>query len=123
MTAAALHYLDFDESEDELGHGSFDAMAAAEPARLPALRAEVARVLEWAHAAFGAPGPLEDGAGWDYELQGVREVATTLEVRFHAGEPLALLDGPSGAPRVTLSLTLSGTATFCDAFREAFHSG
>lgn len=123
MTAASLHYLDFDESGDELGHGSFDAMAAVAPARVPALQAEIARVLDWAHATFGEPGPLEDGAQWDFELQGVREATTTLQVRYTRGQALALHDGATGEPRVTLSLTLSGTATFCDAFREAFHFG
>ncbi|GAB3772305.1 hypothetical protein GCM10028796_42690 [Ramlibacter monticola] len=118
--AGTLHYLEFDFSEDDQGRGSFDAMAAAAPAQLEALQAEVARLLEWSQAQFGAPGALDDGAEWDYELQGVRELATTLQVRFRPGAGLDLRPGPTGEPRVTLSLTLTGTPAFCDALRETF---
>lgn len=115
----ALDYLDFDYSEDENGHGSYDAMAAVQPARLAALEAEVLRVLDWAHERFGAPRPLEDGGEWDCELQGVRERATTLAVR-HARGSLQLQDAGTASERITLSLTLTGTGAFCDALREAF---
>lgn len=115
-----LDYLDFDYSEDADGHGSFDAMAAADPQHLPALLAEVARVLAWAEAQFpGARGPLEEGGLWDYELQGVEEVATPLSVRL-TGAGLELARGRPGAPRITLSLTLGGTGQFCAALRTAF---
>ena len=115
-----LHYLECDYSEDDAGHGSFDAMASADPRHLAALQAEVARVLAWAESAFpGARGPLEEGGEWDWELQGVEEVATPRQVRF-TGEALALERGRPGAPRVTLSLTVGGSAAFCEAFREAF---
>jgi hypothetical protein len=120
MTAGPLHYLDFDATEDEHGHGSFDAMAAAAPAQLPALLAEVARVLDWAHAQFGAPGMPGEGAEWDCELQGVREVATNLQVRHRPGAGLDLQPGATGEPRVTLSVTLTGTPPFCAALRAAF---
>lgn len=115
----ALAFLDFDYSEDAEGHGSFDAMAAAAPAQLAALQAEVLGVLGWARRTFGEPQPLDEGGAWDVELQGVREVATTLEVRWAADE-LELRAGPTGAPRTTLSITLSGTTDFCAAFRAAF---
>lgn len=117
-----LDYLDFDFSEDPDGHGSFDAMASAAPAQLAALQAEVLRVLDWAHRDFaGQRGPLDDGGDWDYELQGVQEIATPLEVRYDpAAVRLQLEPGATGAPRVTLSLTLSGTPQFCAAFRDAF---
>lgn len=117
-----LNYLDFDFSEDAQGHGSFDAMASAAPAQLPALQAEVLRVLHWAHRDFaGAHGPLDEGGDWDYELQGVQEVATTLDLRYdeQAGR-LQVEPGATGAPRVTLSLTISGSPAFCAAFREEF---
>lgn len=118
--AGTLHFLEFDSSEDEQGHGSFDAMAAAAPAQLAALQAEVARVLDWAHAQFGAPGALEEGGEWDCELQGVRELATPLQVRWRPGAGLELQPGRAGEPRVTLSLTLTGTPAFCAALRDAF---
>jgi hypothetical protein len=119
MDATPLHWLDFEASEDEDGHATFDAMAAAAPAQLLQLQAEVLRVLAWARDAFGAPAPLEEGGEWDCELQGVQEVATTLEVRWD-GQALDLQPRATGAPRVTLSVTLTGTAAFAAAFRMEF---
>lgn len=120
-----LDYLDFDYSEDADGHGSFDAMASAAAAQLPALQAEVLRVLQWADRAFPqARAPLEEGGEWDYELQGVEEVATTVDVRADlAAQRLELQRRATGAPRLTLSLTVSGTPAFCAAFRGAFGLG
>lgn len=116
-----LDYLDFEFSEDGDGRGSFDAMASAAPAQLAALQAEVAAVLQWAYGAFGEPGPVDEGAEWDCELQGVREEPTPLDVRFDArAGTLDLRPGAVGQPRVTLSLTLGGTPSFCAAFRDAF---
>ncbi len=117
-----LDYLDFDYTEDEDGHGSLDAMAAVAPAQWPALLAEVQRVLAWAHREFpGARGALEEGGQWDFELQGVREVPTPLDLRFDEGTgQVKASQGTPGQPRLTLSLTLSGTPAFCAALREAF---
>ena len=120
MQAGTLHYLDFEYSEDDQGHGTFDAMAAATPAQWPALEAEVAGVLDWAHAQFGAPAAFDEGGEWDCELQGVREVATSLQVSHRPGAGLQLQPGATGEPRVTLSLTLTGTPAFCEALRTAF---
>jgi hypothetical protein len=120
-----LDYLDFDFSEDADGVGSFDAMACVLPAQLPALQAEVVRVLAWAHDRFaGSHGPLDEGGDWDYELQGVRELATTLELGYDAHNPgLRLEPGATGEPRTTISLTLTGRPGFCAAFREEFGVG
>ncbi len=117
-----LDYLDFDYTEDEDGHGSFDAMAGVAPAQWPALLAEVQQVLAWAHREFpGARGALEDGGQWDCELQGVCEVPTPLDLRFDEGTgQVKESQGTPGQPRLTLSLTLSGTPAFCAALREAF---
>jgi hypothetical protein len=115
-----LDFLEFDYSEDDQGHGSFDAMASATPAQLPALQAEIVQVLQWAQREFpDAQGPLDEGGEWDVELQGVQEVPTALDVHY-AGGQLRLQARASGAPRVTLSLTLTGTPMFCAAFRQAF---
>jgi len=115
----ALDWLEFDFSEDGEGHGSFDAMAAAAPAQLPALQAEVVRVLDWAQRQFGEPQPPEEGGEWHYELQAVQEVATALAVDYAPGR-LRLQAGAAGPPRFTLSLTVGGTPGFCAAFRQAF---
>ncbi|MDB5751995.1 MAG: hypothetical protein JWP65_2416 [Ramlibacter sp.] len=117
-----LAYLDFDASEDAEGCGSFDAMASVAPPQWNALQQEVLGVLAWAEDAFpGARGPLEEGGAWDFELQAVEEVATALQVEPDAGgRTLQVRRGATGAPRTTLSLTLSGSAQFCAAFRDAF---
>lgn len=119
--SGALDYFDFDYAEADPGQGTFDAMAAVAPSALPALETELLRVLDWAAQAFGPPLPLEQGGEWDVELQGVREVATTLEVQWSPGAAaLAWRTGATGAPRTTVSVTLTGTAAFCEAFRQAF---
>jgi hypothetical protein len=115
----SLDYLHFDFSGDDEGQGSFDAMAAAVPDQLPALEDELVRVLDWAEREFGPAAPLDEGGEWDYELQGVREASTPLRVQYGAGA-LQLNDAGSATPRVTLSLTLTGTPLFCAALREAF---
>lgn len=118
-----LHYLDFDFSGDAHGQGTFDAMASAAPAQLGAVQLEIAAVLDWAHARFGAPQPLDEGGEWDCELQGVREAATTLEVLHRPGAGLELQPGATGEIRVTLSVTLTGTPAFCEAFRGFIEAG
>ncbi|WP_305806649.1 hypothetical protein [Stenotrophomonas sp. YIM B06876] len=117
-----LRYLDFDYSEDSDGTGTWDAMASVLAPQLPALLAEVAQVLDWAHAAFaGQLGPIEDGADWDYDLQAVHEVATTQHPRYdEATRQIALLPDAAGTGRYTLTLSLSGTPAFGAALREQF---
>lgn len=115
----SLDYLDFDHSGDAEGHGSFDAMAAVAPTQWPALQAEVVRLLGWAEREFGPAAALDEGGEWDYELQAVRETSVPLRVQYAAGS-LSLRDAGAGVPRITLSLTLSGTPAFCEALRLAF---
>jgi hypothetical protein len=121
--APELHYLDFDFSDEESGRGSFDAMASVLPDRLPALLAEVATVLQWAFGAFGASGTGEDESEWGYELQGVAEPGTPLDAVYDEDTGAATLTPASGKARTTLTLTLSGSPAFCDAFRERFGLG
>jgi hypothetical protein len=121
MQQEPLAYLDFDYSDDEEGHGTFDAMAAADPRALAALQSEVVRVLAWAHAGFGSPAPLEEGGEWDCQLAGVRELTAPLSVQYDpAAGALALNESGPALARVTLTLTLTGTPTFCAALRTAF---
>jgi hypothetical protein len=116
-----LHYLDFDFSDEESGRGSFDAMASVVSSRLPALLAEIAAVLGWAGRAFGRAGVLQDEGEWDYELQGIVEPDTPLEVVYDEAQGEVLLTPAAvGAALTTLTLTLSGSPGFCEAFREAF---
>lgn len=116
-----LHYLDFDFSDEESGRGSFDAMASVLPGRLPALLEEIAAVLRWAGQEFGAAGALEDAGEWDYELQALAEPDTPLQIAYDGSAgALSLSPAPDGTARITLTLTLSGSPAFCEAFRASF---
>ena len=114
-----LHYLIFDFTDEDTGAGSFDAMASALPARLPALISETEGVLQWARREFGDPSPAEDGGQWDFELQATGEHDTALEVSCDLQRGRVSLPQGTGG-RVTLSLTLSGSRMFCEAFSQAF---
>lgn len=118
-----LHYLDFEFSDEDSGRGSFDAMASVVPQRVPALLAEIASVLGWAHAAFGPPASLDDGGEWDFDLHAVAEPDRPLAVRYDATTRQVEIGFGDAAARVTLTLTLGGTPAFCGACREAFVLG
>ncbi|MEY4427928.1 MAG: hypothetical protein RLZZ182_617 [Pseudomonadota bacterium] len=117
-----LSYLLFDHSQDTEGVHTFEAMASVGPTHWPQVQAEVARVLAWAHGQFrGERGPLDDGGDWDYELQGLQEVATAWQWQFN--ERTGAIEGQLGAPgqpRHTATLTLTGLDAFADAFLQAF---
>jgi hypothetical protein len=133
-----LQLLDFDCSEDAEGVVCWDALAQPLPRYNTALLQEVAQVLAWAHA-FDAPGPgpLEDGACWDFDLQvrllhegqavpstSIRFVALAAnghEKRSEDPKPHLQLDpAPGPQQRMSLSLSLSGTPGFAEAFRAQF---
>ncbi|CAM3981178.1 hypothetical protein [Paracidovorax anthurii] len=117
-----LHYLDFDYSEDGEGTGTWDAMASVTAEHLPALHAEIAAVLDWAHATFGdEPGGIGDGADWDYDLQAVEEISAVQSLRFdQATRRLVVESGAATPARHTVTFSVSGNADFCEAFRERF---
>ena len=116
-----LQYLDFDFSGDAHGQGSFDAMASVDAAQLKAVDAEIRAVLDWAQRSFGPAAALDDGGEWDYALQGVWHVDTQLTVRYAPDAGcLDMKPGELDPPRVTLTLTVTGTDAFCSAMREAF---
>lgn len=124
MHAPALRFLDFDVSEDAEGHGCFDAMANVSEGQWPQLLAEVQGVLDWADATFpGACGPLEDGAQWDYALEGQQETQTPLALERDAQGQLQAHPQGAALLRRTLTLTLSGTPAFCAVFQDAFALG
>ncbi len=120
-----LNYLDFEYSEDADGNGTLDAMASALPPQLPALQGEITGVLAWAHAHWpGTCAPLEDGGSWHFDLQGVQEVQSPLDLAFdEVTGQLRVAVGNTAPPRTTLTLTLSGSSDFCAALREAFDMG
>ncbi len=134
-----LQLLDFDVTEDTEGVVCWDALACPEPGHNPDLLHEVAQVLVWAwRFTAQEPGPIEDGADWDYDLQ------ATFKPQGQEPVPVRLqFDPVSGqiswqqdlddrqaqgqhAPdfslncRMELSLSMSGTPGFADAFRAKF---
>lgn len=113
-----LDYLLFDVTDEETGGAGFDAMASVLPDRLPALLHEVQAVLHWAHREFGPPSAADAG-GWDFDLQATGDAGEPLQVAYDAGRARVAMQ-PVGGGRVTLSLTVSGPATFGEAFRLAF---
>lgn len=118
-----LHYLDFDFSDEDSGHGSFDAMASVLPERLPALLAEIAAVLGWATGVFGTGSAGENESEWGYDVQGVVEPGTPLNVLYDEATGVVTLTPGSVTTRTTLTLTVSGSPAFCDAFRQRFGLG
>jgi hypothetical protein len=122
-----LQLLDFDCSEDTEGVVCWDALAQPHPRHNIALLHEVEQVLAWAHG-FDAqgPGPLEDGANWDFDLQ------ATLHPDGKASQDARLLFDPKKGQihkdtadlshPVALSLSLSGTPGFAQAFRERWNA-
>jgi hypothetical protein len=117
-----LHLLDFDCTEDADGVVCWDALACPAAKHQAALLEEVSQVLDWAcKVAPQGPGALEDGAPWDFDLhasqQGPGEpVAAHITWRPETGLTLSTRLGPED--RLALSLTLSGTAEFAQAFRD-----
>ena len=96
-----MNFLEFDYSEDPQGGGLFDAMAAVRPDQVAAVRADIAQVLDWAHAAFPEMrAPLDEGGEWDFDLQEQEE-----DDRWHR-----------------LTLSVSGSPQFCAAFRQRFEA-
>jgi len=96
-----LKFLEFYYSEDPQGVGTFEAMASVRPDQVATVRAEIVQVLEWAHADFpGLQAPLDEGGEWDFNLQEQEEEA--------------------GERWYTLTLSIGGSAQFCEAFRARF---
>lgn len=118
-----LQYLDFEFSDEENGRGSFDAMASVFPDRVPAVLAEMTAVLHWAINAFGPCGQAEEEGEWAYDVQGLIEPGTPLNVMVDERSGDVSLAPISGSKRATFTLTLTGTRTFCEALRRRFEIG
>ena len=95
-----LQWLDFDYSEGDDEVGVFDALACVLPEHADAVRAEIEVVLAWAQAEGGRRAPVEEGGEWDADLQ--------------------VGDEDSNPPRRLFSLSIGGSAAFCQAFGERF---
>ena len=121
-----LHLLDFDCSEDADGVTCWDALAHPPARHTPALLAEVSQLLAWAHRfSPTGPGPLEDGADWDYDLQvnlhdpSATPACVTARASFDPAQcRLHLVPEPAAHQTLELGLSLSGTPGFGQAFRD-----
>jgi hypothetical protein len=122
-----LKYLEFDCSEDTEGVVCWDALAQPAANHTKELLNEVTQLLSWA-SRFSpqGPGPLEEGADWDFDLQihlhkTHSPLSTIAKTQWHAAQPsLAIHPAPGPDERLELSLSLSGTPGFSHAFREQF---
>ena len=122
-TPMDLQFLEFDCSEDSEGVVCWDALAQPAARHTPALLHEVTQLLAWAHR-FGpqAPGPLEDGADWDFDLH-IRGGDALLQAHWHnASQTLVLSPPPQDHDEITLSLSISGTPAFAQAFRDHWNA-
>jgi hypothetical protein len=94
-----MRYLSFELSDGSDDILTLDAMASTREAEHAQVMAEVEQVLAWAQAEFGGRrGPVEDGHAWDSELLVQREVGQW----------------------ITVTLTLSASPEFVDAFMPVF---
>jgi hypothetical protein len=121
-----LQFLEFDRSEDAEGVVCWDALAQPAAEFTQALLEEVAQVLVWAHQFdTHGPGPLENGANWDFDLQitwlDEGTPALVAQPRFVPSTGQLTVQPERQAQQcVALSLTLSGTPNFVHAFCERF---
>lgn len=95
-----MHYLLFDASLGADGITTLEAMASTAAASHAAALAEARQVLDWAWQQFpDTHGPVDDGMDWDHDLQVVVEAGG-----WH-----------------TVTLTLTGTDRFVEAFQAVFN--
>ncbi|MBX3627396.1 MAG: hypothetical protein KF892_20470 [Rhizobacter sp.] len=98
-----MHYLSFDISDNDEGVTTLEALASTAPAQHAAVMAEVQQVLDWAWREFPhTHGAADDGMDWDHDLQ--------VQV-----EP-----GREGSAWHSVTLTLTGSPRFVEAFVAAF---
>ena len=94
-----MDFLTFDVAEVDDGVSSLEAMASTAAGEHASVMAEVQQVLDWAWHRFpDSHGPIDDGMEWDHDLQ-----VTVEEGGWH-----------------TVTLTLTGTGRFVEAFLATF---
>jgi hypothetical protein len=114
-----LEFLEFDCSDDGEGVVCWDALAQPAARHTRALLQEVTQLLAWSHRlAMQEPAPLEDGADWDFELHILWANAPVSAHWDKAQEKLDLSPQPTTGEAITLSLSISGTPAFAQAFRD-----
>ena len=95
----ALQFLSFDVSDNDEGVVTIEALASTSAAGHAAALAEAQQVLDWAWREFPhTHGPADEGGEWDHDLQ----------------------VGAEGEGWHAVTLTLTGTPEFAQAFAAAF---
>jgi hypothetical protein len=118
-----LRLLDFDCSEDADGVVCWDALAQPQTHHNSELLQEVSQVLAWAFCYdTQGPGQLEEGANWDFDLQATLHPSCqppiTADITFSPVTHVITLTPLALNQRIELSLSLSGTPGFAQAFRN-----
>ena len=97
-----LRILTLDVSDNDEGVVTIEALASTSAARHAAALAEAQQVLDWAWRAFPRThGPADEGGEWDHDLQ----------------------VGAEGGGWHAVTLTLTGTPEFSQAFAAEFDIG
>ncbi len=117
---SSLQFLMFELLDaDEHSH-TWEAMASVAPQRVPAVLADVMRVLAWAQGQLGTdPQSLDDGGDWDALLQIQADQHAPHTLAWHpatgCATPPAL---PPGTQWVAVTLTLVASAALADAVQQ-----
>lgn len=117
---STLQFLMFELLDaDEHSH-TWEAMASVAPQRVPAVLADVTRVLAWAQGQLGtAPQALDDGGDWDALLQMQADQHAPHTLTWHPTTGCAALPTlPTGTQWVAVTLTLVVTAALADAVQQ-----
>jgi hypothetical protein len=94
-----MDYLTFELEEVDDGVATLEAMASTRAEQHAAVMAEVQQVLDWAWRRFPhTHGPIDEGMEWDHDLQ-----VSVQAQGWH-----------------TVTLTLTGTRRFVEAFGARF---
>lgn len=111
-----LDYLDFERSDDGEDTTTWDALAHVDAARWPVVERELVQVLAWAAAQAGTPGPLDDGHAWHYDLQLQDADGRPLAIQFSARDRALSHASLAHTARLQVALSISGLASFAEAF-------
>lgn len=117
-----LQFLEFDCSEDSEGVVCWDGLAQPAARHRAAMVQEVTQLLAWAHAfSPQTPGPLEDGAEWDFDLH-LHAPTSAIQAHWQAKDNILVFSPvPAENDEIRLSLSISGTAAFAEAFRAQWN--
>ena len=120
-----LQFLEFDRSEDTDGVVCWEALAQPQALHNAALLREVSQVLALAYRLDGrGPGPLEEGAQWDYVLDATLhaegQVGVGAQVSFNPDVGITTVTPTPWHHRIELILSLCATPAFAQTWLTRF---